>query len=65
VEGWATEVRREQGREKFDEWFQWLADRMRECEAVGEAPAYLAFEDWTPRSLGIPLPASRALTVGG
>jgi hypothetical protein len=65
VEGWVTEVRQDQGREKFDEWFQWLADRMRECEAAGEAPAYRAFENWTPGALGFPLHASRALTTGG
>ncbi|MCL7976037.1 MAG: DUF4760 domain-containing protein, partial [marine benthic group bacterium] len=51
VEGWVVQVRREQGREKFDEWFQWLADRMRECEAAGEAPAYQRFEDWRPSFL--------------
>ena len=60
VEGWAIQVRREQGREKFDEWFQWLADRMRECEAAGEAPAFRRFEDWRPRSLGFPFPSSGA-----
>ncbi|MEJ2481556.1 MAG: DUF4760 domain-containing protein [Gemmatimonadota bacterium] len=64
VEGWAVQIRREQGREKFGEWFQWLADRMRECEAAGEAPAYQRFEDWTPRSLGLSVHPSRAVTAG-
>jgi hypothetical protein len=53
VEGWAIEVRQEQGREKFDEWFQWLADRMRECEAAGEAPAFQRLENWRPSFLGL------------
>lgn len=60
VEGWATEVRREQGREKFGEWFQWLADRMRECEAAGEAPAFQRFEDWRPSLRGLTFLANRA-----
>jgi hypothetical protein len=65
VEGWATQVRREQGREKFDEWFQWLADRMRECERRGEAPAFQRFEDWRPNTLGLPFPSSGAAPVSG
>jgi hypothetical protein len=65
VEGWVTHVRREQGREKFDEWFQWLADRMRECEQRGEAPAFQRFEDWRPNALGLPFPSSGAAAVSG
>ena len=65
VQGWAAEVRREQGREKFDEWFQWLADRMRECEKRGEAPAFQRFEDWRPNALGLPFPSSGAAAVSG
>lgn len=65
MEGWALQVRQEQGREKFDEWFQWLADRMRECEAAGEAPAYHRFADWRPGTLGLSLQTSRALTARG
>jgi hypothetical protein len=59
VEGWAIEVRQEHGREKFDEWFQWLADRMRECEAAGEAPAFRRFEDWRPSFRGLTLQSTR------
>jgi hypothetical protein len=65
VEGWVVQMRRKQGREQFDEWSQWLADRMRECEAGGEPPAYQRFEDWRPNTLGLPFPSSGATAVTG
>ncbi len=60
LEGWAIALRREQGRDKFDEWFQWLADRMRECERLGEAPAFQRFGDWRPSASGLPSPSRAA-----
>jgi hypothetical protein len=48
---WAGEHRAEQGREKFDEWIQWLCDQMKR-HMVETEPAYLRYRDWKPKSLG-------------
>ena len=49
LESWAKEIRREQKREKFDEWIQWLVVQLRRHEKIlGVEPAYLRFEDWRP-----------------
>ena len=48
---WAGEHRTAQGREKFDEWMQWLCDQMRQ-HMVETEPAYSRHRDWKPKSLG-------------
>jgi hypothetical protein len=47
---WTEEVREEQGHDTWLEWFQWLAERLREQgSARGGEPAYRAFARWRPR----------------
>jgi hypothetical protein len=42
-------VRREQGREKFDEWMQWLAEQLQRLEQrQGKAAAFLRYRSWKP-----------------
>lgn len=48
LEGWVVETRVEQANPRFAEWFQWLAERVREREA-GMVPAFEAHRGWTPR----------------
>ena len=44
-----TEMREESGRETYFEWFQWLAERMEEREAVSSPiPAHIQHKDWKP-----------------
>ncbi len=45
---WAGDVRREQGREKFDEWTEWLSDQMKRYKDTGYEPAYRQHRDWRP-----------------
>lgn len=50
LEGWVRDVRAEQGREKFDEWLEWLAGQLgRSFEARGAHPAYQRYTGWRPR----------------
>ena len=43
-----SELRAHLQRDTAMEWFQWLAERMMEREAVlGPVPAYQAHQDWT------------------
>lgn len=65
LEGWANEIRKAQGREKFDEWLQWLADRLRERDAIGEAPAYRRYADWRPGAAAFGVQTSSAATARG
>ncbi len=52
LEGWAEDVRREYGCEKFDEWIEWLADHMRRhFEEAGAQPAYRKYKDQSPRNV--------------
>jgi len=49
LSAWARDVRAEQGQEKFDEWFEWLAMQMkRYSENSGIGPAYRHHLDWRP-----------------
>jgi hypothetical protein len=48
LEAWAKDVRAEQGRDKFDEWIEWLVGQLREKEALDEQPAYRKYGDWKP-----------------
>lgn len=50
VEGLVREMRVHDGRETYLEWFQWLAERLRERGSVAEpAPAYVEHQAWRPR----------------
>jgi hypothetical protein len=47
---WVSDVRHEQGSERFAEWFQWLVDRIGEQEAIAPTgSAYERFTGWQPR----------------
>jgi len=47
--GWAKDIRAEQGQEKFDEWFEWLAMQMKRYgETSGIEPAFRQYQDWRP-----------------
>lgn len=50
---WASDIRKEQGREKFDEWIQWLCDQMKRYPEVRLEPAYVEHKDWTPRRVSM------------
>jgi hypothetical protein len=46
---WSDAYRHAAGTEKFNEWNQWLADRLREHVAqAGTAGAFRRFEQWRP-----------------
>ena len=49
LDGWIEDVRREQAREKFDEWIQWLVTQLIKYEKdTGPEPAFLRYQDWQP-----------------
>jgi hypothetical protein len=51
LEGWVMDVRQEHGREKFDEWIQWLCDQLdRYCVEGDDAPAFDRYRDWRPKA---------------
>jgi len=46
---WVEDIRREQEREKFDEWIQWLVAQLKRHERdMGAEPAYIRYKDWRP-----------------
>ncbi len=45
---WVLRGRKEQGRESFYEWFQWLVDRLGERERRRVVGAHVKFRDWRP-----------------
>ena len=45
---WAAAVREEQGQPLLLEWFQWLAERLRERDRPQAVPAYHRLRDWRP-----------------
>lgn len=50
LEAFVREMRGRDGRETYFEWFQWLAERMRDRESAAEpVPAYIEHRDWRPR----------------
>jgi hypothetical protein len=52
LKGWAEDLRREHGCEKFDEWMEWLADHMtRHFDEPGAEPAFRRYRDWSPRTV--------------
>jgi hypothetical protein len=50
---WAEDVRQEQGREKFDEWIQWLCDQMERRMEPTTAPAYVQHREWKPKRISV------------
>ncbi len=51
LRGWTEDTRTEQGRDKFNEWMQWLADQLeRHQERCNPAPAFHRYATWLPRS---------------
>jgi hypothetical protein len=50
LQRYVVEQRQELARDTIWEWFQWLAERMRERElAASPVPAHIQHRDWTPR----------------
>lgn len=49
LEGWVEDIRREQARDKFDEWIQWLVTQLVKHEKnLGAESAVLRYKDWRP-----------------
>ena len=49
LERWTRELREEQSRESVYEWFQWLAEHLRDQPDFQSGdPAHIAFRDWEP-----------------
>jgi hypothetical protein len=49
LEGWVEDIRREQARDKFDEWIQWLVTQLVKHEKnLGAESAVLRYKDWQP-----------------
>lgn len=47
--GFVQEMRRQDGRETYFEWFQWLAERVMDRESATEPlPAHIEYRDWRP-----------------
>jgi len=50
LSGYFEEERAEQQRETIGEWFQWLAERLRDLESTEPpVPAHIAYRDWRPK----------------
>ena len=51
LEHWAADLRDELDEPAAFEWFQWLAEKLDECQMCRQTPAYQAHKDWMPRRL--------------
>ncbi len=50
LQGWTEGVREEQGRDKFNEWMQWLAQQLDRHKAQRDVePVYRRYDNWLPR----------------
>ena len=50
---WSIAIRQRSGRQKFNEWAQWLAERLEQhSRQCCTEPAYEKYADWKPRSGG-------------
>ena len=50
LRGWTEDTRNEQGRDKFNEWMQWLAEQLERHKArCHPEPAFRRYADWVPR----------------
>ena len=47
LEAYIRETRKDSSNPYFMEWFQWLVDRLKQRQAVGRKPAFLAHADWS------------------
>ena len=45
---WIEDYRAEQKHPLLFEWFQWLADQLRQRGRTEQVPAYVRYKDWTP-----------------
>lgn len=53
LEGWTRETRTQTGRDKFNEWMQWLAEQLERQKVGREAqPVFERYANWVPRSNG-------------
>lgn len=48
LQPWAEDYRAEQKHALLFEWFQWLAERLRQRGRSEQVPAYVRYQDWTP-----------------
>lgn len=48
---WIFDLREKLDSQEAFEWFQWLAEKLEECSAAGEAPAYEVYKSWKPSNL--------------
>ncbi len=48
MRAWVGEVREEQSRPHFLEWFQWLAEQLEKRGRRQQTPAYIRYRDWRP-----------------
>ncbi len=51
LENWTMGLREELDSPDAFEWFQWLAERLKEYEPENAKPAYEEFKTWAPRRL--------------
>ncbi|MGI9204126.1 MAG: DUF4760 domain-containing protein [Woeseiaceae bacterium] len=51
LEPWVSMLREEQGADTVFEWFQWLADRLKQEEHADSDPAYVAHKAWVPSNV--------------
>lgn len=50
LRGWTHDVRTEQGRDKFNEWTQWLAEQLERHKArCNPEPVFVRHAGWLPR----------------
>jgi len=50
LEGWTRDTRTETGRDKFNEWMQWLAEQLERHKARCDSePVFRRYADWLPR----------------
>ena len=45
---WVLLVRKEQSRDHFLEWFQWLVEQLQKARRHEQMPAYVGYRDWSP-----------------
>jgi len=48
LQDWAHLVRREEARDNFLEWFQWLAEQLDKIGRHAQPPAFAQHRDWSP-----------------
>ena len=48
LRNWALALRDDLGQDEAFEWFQWLAERLKEHQPEDYTPAYIAHRDWRP-----------------